>query len=815
MNRRGFVALRGVMGLVVLGCFDTAQAQSSLTVSSSSLSFTAQAGTNAPLTQSVMVAAGGNPATFTISSDSPWLVASTGTFNGSNGVTPATLIVQVNASTLPAQTYSGTLTLRAPGESSSITIGVSLFVRGLSSYYQSVSLSFQQGHPPPVQTVDVQSSGKQVTFSFAMTTAPADNCPQNWLRGVASSNMTPANLTVTVEPTALAPGTCSGTITLIGEGGGPTETVSIPVSLSVSKQPLLSVAAPGELVLTVTQGQTSDSGWIYPESIFLTSTDPATPITFTATSATSSSSAAWLSLYPSKFQTPAEVTLNIDASKLAPGTYTGSVTIASSGLLAGSMTIPVILTVRATNYLEPPLAPLMFVQAQGGPVPMQQSLTLFTESIDDKATYTATATTFGSGDWLQLGPASGPLSMFTNLPVNIQSNNLAPGDHPALITISFSNSSRPQIAQEVTLVVLPPASAIKASPSALTFGYQSGGALPPPQTVTLTGGPAGLNVGTIDSPWLSANITNAGTSASLVVSVNPQALAPGAYHGTIVIEAAGAQAGTLNAALYVSGGAAPQPLFMVNAASTSGQSGLAPGEIVSIKGQGLGPSTGVPFAVNSQGTVDSTLAGVQVFFDGIPGTPLYVSATQINVTVPWELAVNTNSNDSNQRNVVVSYQGMRSTPIPQGVYGAAFGIFTLDGTGKGQAVAINQDGTVNGAASPAVPGSIITVYATGGTQTSPKSTTGMVNPISSPLILSGPSGAEPFGGLVPFAVGAQIGGQFTNVLFAGAAPGDVTGVVQLNIQVPEGVSGNALPLTVSLNGLYLSESPSGPTVAVR
>ena len=82
LNRRGFVALRWAMGLFVLGCFDTAEAQSSLTLSSSALSFTAQAGSNAPLAQSVTVTAGGNPAKFTVSSDSPWLAATTGTPNG-------------------------------------------------------------------------------------------------------------------------------------------------------------------------------------------------------------------------------------------------------------------------------------------------------------------------------------------------------------------------------------------------------------------------------------------------------------------------------------------------------------------------------------------------------------------------------------------------------------------------------------------------------------------------------------------------------------------------------------------------------------
>jgi uncharacterized protein (TIGR03437 family) len=50
------------------------------------------------------------------------------------------------------------------------------------------------------------------------------------------------------------------------------------------------------------------------------------------------------------------------------------------------------------------------------------------------------------------------------------------------------------------------------------------------------------------------------------------------------------------------------------------------------------------------------------------------------------------------------------------------------------------------------------------------------------------------------------------VTFAGDAPGLVTGVIQVNIQVPTGISGSALPLAITINGVT---SPSGTTVAVQ
>ena len=59
--------------------------------------------------------------------------------------------------------------------------------------------------------------------------------------------------------------------------------------------------------------------------------------------------------------------------------------------------------------------------------------------------------------------------------------------------------------------------------------------------------------------------------------------------------------------------------------------------------------------------------GVQVMFNNIPGTPIYVSATQINVTVPWEI------NGQPSANVVVTYNGNSSAPTNVSVNSVAPG----------------------------------------------------------------------------------------------------------------------------------------------
>jgi uncharacterized protein (TIGR03437 family) len=203
--------------------------------------------------------------------------------------------------------------------------------------------------------------------------------------------------------------------------------------------------------------------------------------------------------------------------------------------------------------------------------------------------------------------------------------------------------------------------------------------------------------------------------------------------------------------------------------------------------------------------VANTLGGVQVFFDGIPGTPTYVSATQVNVIVPYEIAGRTTTN------VTLSYQGGTSAAIPESVANQAPGIYTFSATGAGQAAVLNQNGTFNGPAAglvingqnvsttPATQGSTIAIYMTGGGQTSPSSATGTVTP-SSPLYK------------IPGNVSATVNGVPATVAFAGAAPDLVTGVIQVNLTLPTGVTGNNLALVITING---SPSLSGPTIAIQ
>jgi uncharacterized protein (TIGR03437 family) len=150
--------------------------------------------------------------------------------------------------------------------------------------------------------------------------------------------------------------------------------------------------------------------------------------------------------------------------------------------------------------------------------------------------------------------------------------------------------------------------------------------------------------------------------------------------------------------------------------------------------------------------------------------------------------------------VTVTYQGQTSAAISVSIASSAPGIFTLDSTGQGQAAAINQDGiTANSTANPAKAGDVISIYATGEGQTTPSGADG--KPASVPY---------PYPNL---PVTATVGGQGAPVQYAGGAPGEVAGVMQVNVQIPSEITpGSAVPVQLKVGDV---PTQAGVTVAVR
>jgi hypothetical protein len=88
----------------------------------------------------------------------------------------------------------------------------------------------------------------------------------------------------------------------------------------------------------------------------------------------------------------------------------------------------------------------------------------------------------------------------------------------------------------------PPAASLSATPTTLTFNYQSGTSTPGSQPVLVSSSGAALSykVATSGGTWLSAGSASGNTPGSVNVSVNPTGLQPNTYSGTVTITSSGA-----------------------------------------------------------------------------------------------------------------------------------------------------------------------------------------------------------------------------------------------------------------------------------
>jgi uncharacterized protein (TIGR03437 family) len=216
------------------------------------------------------------------------------------------------------------------------------------------------------------------------------------------------------------------------------------------------------------------------------------------------------------------------------------------------------------------------------------------------------------------------------------------------------------------------------------------------------------------------------------------------------------------------------PWLTVQNAASGAASTVAPGEIVTLHGYGLGPATA---AVAAGQAPPFQLGGTQVTFGGVPAPVFSAQSQQVTVQVPWEIAGQTSTE------VVVTYNGGppagASASAPVVVATAAPGIFAV----------ANSDGTLNSPSNPAKAGGFITIYGTGGGVTNPPGVTGGFWSITASL----PTLTLP--------VSVTIGETNAMVLYTGSAPTLESGYFQINVALPSGLQASpAVNLVLTVGG---------------
>jgi uncharacterized protein (TIGR03437 family) len=173
---------------------------------------------------------------------------------------------------------------------------------------------------------------------------------------------------------------------------------------------------------------------------------------------------------------------------------------------------------------------------------------------------------------------------------------------------------------------------------------------------------------------------------------------------------------------------------------------------------------------------------------------LYAGSGQIGAIVPYSV----DGQPGTQMQVKNGTQMSDSIALPVTATGPS--IFSTNLSGTGPAAVLNEDGkTVNSATSPAPRGSVISIYATGEGQTNPLGQDGL---LAASLPLPRPRAT----------VSVRIDGKPAEVQYAGAAPGQVAGLMQVNVKIPEGVGVGDVPVEIQVGD---SKSQPGMTIAVK
>jgi uncharacterized protein (TIGR03437 family) len=758
-----------------------------LAVSPSPLSLSVAVGA-ATTTQNVSVTYNGTPVTINSVSTSTttgqnWLQASTTGITGSVAIT-------VNPGFLQAGGYTGNVTINTQNGTTSLVVNLTVGSGGTSGLVVTpgmVSLTATSAGIVNPQNVTVSLNGNPVTINSVTSTTTTG---QNWL-ATSFTPSVPGTVTINASTTGLAAGTYTGTVTVTTLNGQVSFQVTLSVGGGTTGNGL--VVSPNPIAFTE-----STPGAAPPQIVSVTLNGAPQPIlttTFTPTQL-------GLTFVNTVVNADGTATLTVNNVITTQGIYTGSLTIyLTSG---GSAIVPVTLTFGTgggTGGLAASPNPVNFNIPAGGAA-STQNVSITSNGALVTVSNVNTSTTTGQS-WLQAATTSS----LGGISVTANPFGLGSGSYSGTVLVTTTSGS---LSIPVNLTVGGSGQAsITLSTTSLSFAYQTGQAQPPSQSVTLTAaGGAQVSFTAVASTtttpsWLSiiptSGIVGVGIApASITASVNAAGLAAGTYTGTIAVTPTGGSPQNVTVTLTVTTPAVTTPTVVaVQNAASSIPTAVSPGLNILIFGLNMGPATLTPYVVGPNGALATTVAGTQVTFDGVAAAIIYTRNTLVSVMVPYEIAGRVSTA------MVVIYNGVSSTPLQLRVVDTAPGIYTLTQTGSGQGAILNQNGSVNGTGNPESVGNYIQIFGTGEGQTSPAGVNGAILPSRLPLPVPNAAVTVTIGG-VPVSA--------ADINYAGEAPGEISGVFQVNAKIPPGVGPGAVPVVIRWGGVA---SQANVTVSVR
>ncbi len=413
-------------------------------------------------------------------------------------------------------------------------------------------------------------------------------------------------------------------------------------------------------------------------------------------------------------------------------------------------------------------------------------------------TWTAAVSTQSGGNWLSVSPTSGTFP--TTVEVSAKIAGLTIGNYSGTVTITVPNTVNSPQNISVSLRVTPTGMLVL-SASEVTFPSVVTAPPPAPKVVQITNNGVGsltwravVTAGA--GPWLNLNPASGTTPGTLTVGVNPQGFPAGRLEATVSLsspEATNSPQSFRVVYTLLPGPSVPLGA-VVNAASFAQGAAVTPGSLVSIFGTNFGPASALGATTLPLPIV---LGDVKVIMGGFAAPLIFVSGTQINCQVPFELTGQTNVS------LVVQSGAASSAAVNVLLAPAAPGIFTVALGGRTQGAILNKDNTLNTPSNPARAGEIVQIFATGQgavTNTPPSGAPAASSPLSS----------------TPTTPTVLIGGRQGEVVFSGLTPG-LVGLWQINAVVPVGMPlGDSVPVqivhggTISNSALMAVVPPESP-----
>jgi len=385
------------------------------------------------------------------------------TFHVNSGSLPPGIAFDTYYALTGTPTAQGTYTFSATvgdamGESVtgnySVTIGPTgnLYVTPTAVSLEAPAGGPAQTYPVGVLTTDLSS------VPFSVSVVPGGAAAPAWLQVTASSNTTPAQLTVKATPGSLAYGSYQANIQVTPTGGN---ALTIPVTFNLLNSTVAFGAAPTAINVSFPAGANRTQTVATPIQVW---NSGGVPVSLTARADPPAAGPAWFTIAPAQVSLAAGQTqtfsVTVDASQVAIGAHSGTIEIHGPNNV---IIIPVQLSIAA-----PVLQPILTV--------MPQALTAcficdtdtnnhwqntfggyYGDDVIDvqnpgpTSNYTVSLLGFGSAATVQ--PASGNAGAREQITVN--ACQLGVGRHSGYLEVSAPNMTPSTVYQRVTVYISP------------------------------------------------------------------------------------------------------------------------------------------------------------------------------------------------------------------------------------------------------------------------------------------------------------------------------------------------------------------------